>query len=1055
MKVLVPGSGPIIIGQAAEFDYSGTQCCQALREAGHTVVLVNSNPATIMTDPETADAVYIEPLTVESVTAIIDKERPDAIMPGMGGQTGLNLAVGLHKAGIFDKYKVKILGTSLETIEDAEDRDRFREKMKSIGEPIPESGVTTDIETALELGEKLGYPNIIRPAFTLGGTGGGIAYNRKELEIIAGRGIVMSPTNQVLIEESVLGWQEYEFEVIRDCGNDAIIICSMENLDPMGVHTGESIVVAPALTLPEKDYQILRSAALRIVRSLKIVGGCNVQFAFNVETSEYVVIEVNPRVSRSSALASKATGFPIARLATLLALGHRLHELPNRVTGNTSAAFEPSLDYVVIKMPRWPFDKFPLADRSIGTQMKSTGETMAIGRSFEASLLKGWRSLGQGVGYPEKLDINDKELDRLLIEPSDRRLGAIWEAMNRGISEKEISEKSGYHRFFIARIKKLVELSQKLSKKIDNSTLALAKKNGFGDAHIAYLSGKDEDEIRKMRKKIGLIPGYLMVDTCAGEFQASTPYFYSAHDDESDKIKRGKSVLILGSGPIRIGQGIEFDYSTVHGVQAVRNLGLEAVVINNNPETVSTDFDASDRLYFEPLEKEEVLDIIDVEKPYGIILQLGGQTAVNLASDIAKYIKDNKLKTKILGTPVEKMDEAEDRRLCGKIMDEAGVKMPEWKSAISEKEVIDSAEELGYPVLVRPSFVLGGRAMEIIYDKEQLEDYLSREAHATEKKPALIDRFLEGAIELDVDLVSDGKKVIIGAIMEQIEMAGVHSGDSACVIPPQSLSKTQIRNVVDISEKVAKSFGIIGAANIQLAIKGEDIFLIEVNPRASRTMPFVSKTTGVPLARLAVRAMLGEKLPNFKSPLSVKDYSVKIPTFSWLKLPGVDTTLGPEMKSTGESMGTGKTFGEAYKRAMMGGNKPLPKEGTVYITVESKKQKDIVPFAKEIRKLGFNIFATKGTAAVLRRNNVKVKTAWRIYENKKPDILSLLRDRKVDLIINLPSGIIAAEDNAKMRRLAVEMGIPFITTLSGSEAALQALKTKKMSEPMPIKAVKQ
>ncbi len=1052
MKILVPGSGPIIIGQAAEFDYSGTQCCQALREAGHTVVLVNSNPATIMTDPETADTVYIEPMTVDSLATIIEKERPDAIMPGMGGQTGLNLAVGLHKAGVFDKFDVKILGTSLENIEDAEDRDRFREKMRSIGEPIPESGVTTDIEEALDMGEKLGYPNIIRPAFTLGGTGGGIAYNREELEMIVGRGIVLSPTNQVLIEESILGWQEYEFEVVRDIDDNAIIICSMENLDPMGVHTGESIVVAPSLTLPEKDYQVLRSAALRIVRSLKIIGGCNVQFAFNVETSEYAVIEVNPRVSRSSALASKATGFPIARLAALLALGHKLHELPNRVTGNTSAAFEPSLDYVVMKIPRWPFDKFPLADRNIGTQMKSTGETMAIGRSFEASLLKGWRSLGQGAGYPEKLDISSKELDKLLIEPSDRRLGAIWEAIDRGMSEKEINEKSGYHNFFIARMRKLVEISQKLSKRVDNDTLTLAKKNGFGDAHIAYLSGKDEDEIRKMRKKLGLTPGYLMVDTCAGEFQASTPYFYSAHDDEGDEIEKGKSVLILGSGPIRIGQGIEFDYSTVHGVQAVRSMGLEAVVVNNNPETVSTDFDASDRLYFEPLEKEEVLDIIDTEAPYGIILQLGGQTAVNLASDIAEYIKENKLKTKILGTPVQKMDEAEDRRLCGKIMDDAGVKMPEWRSATSEEGVIESAEDLGYPVLVRPSFVLGGRAMEIIYDKEQLKDYLTREAHATEKKPALIDRFLEGATELDVDLVSDGKKVIIGAIMEQIEMAGVHSGDSACVIPPQSLTDKQIESVIEISNKVAKSFKIIGVANIQIAIKGEDTYLIEVNPRASRTMPFVSKTTGIPLARLAVKAMLGEKLPNLESPLPVKDYSVKVPTFSWLKLPGVDTTLGPEMKSTGEAMGKGITFGEAYNRAMIGGNKPLPKKGNVYITSESKRQKDLVPFAKEIEKLGFGIYATRGTASVLRENNIRVKTAWRIYENKKPDILSLLRDRKVDLIINLPSGIMAAEDNAKMRRLAIEMGIPFITTLSGAEASLQALKTEKMSEPMPIKS---
>ncbi len=718
MKILVPGAGPIIIGQAAEFDYSGTQCCSALREAGHKVVLVNSNPATIQTDPDTADIVYIEPLTVESVEKIIEKEKPDAIIPGMGGQTGLNLTVGLDAKGVLKKHGVKILGTSLKSIEMSEDRDLFRKRMVEIGEPVATSGIANTIDDSLRLAKKLKYPVVVRPAFTLGGTGGGIAYTKEELEIIAGRGLALSPVKQLLIEESILGWLEFEFEVLRDEDDNAIIVCSMENLDPMGVHTGESIVVAPALTLPERAYQKLRTSALKVVRSLGIVGGCNVQFAYNSKTQDYILIEVNPRVSRSSALASKATGVPIARIASMLCLGHKLHELSNRVTGNTSAAFEPSIDYIVTKIPRWPFDKFKLADRELGTQMKSTGETMSIGRTFEESLMKAWRSIGQGKGFPEDLKWSEKKLMKNLSTPNDRRLLAIWSYLkNKKATRRSIDKVckiTEFHAFFIERIAKLVRLeieTEICEKKIPDKLLREIKMNGFGDKHISHLTGITQEKIRNQRKKLGITSSFLMVDTCAGEFEAKTPYFYTTYADNKSDFKTGKSVVILGSGPIRIGQGIEFDYSTVHGVQAARNAGYEAVVINNNPETVSTDFDASDRLYFEPLDRESIFEILDLEKPYGIVLQLGGQTAVNLATHIEKYIKKEKLKTKILGTKVSDMNLAEDRGKCGKLMEKAGINMPEWAAAENSEEVIDYAEKIGFPVLVRPSFVLGGRGM--------------------------------------------------------------------------------------------------------------------------------------------------------------------------------------------------------------------------------------------------------------------------------------------------------------------------------------------------------
>ena len=1060
MKILVPGAGPIIIGQGAEFDYSGSQCCSALREAGHTVVLVNSNPATIQTDPETADIVYIEPMTVESLTRIIEKEKPDAIIPGMGGQTGLNLTIDLHKAGVLQKHGMKILGTSLKSIEMAEDRDLFRKKMKEIGEPVAESGIAQTISQSLKLAEKLDYPVVVRPAFTLGGTGGGIAYNESELEIIVGRGLALSPVKQLLIEESILGWLEFEFEVLRDEDDNAIIVCSMENLDPMGVHTGESIVVAPALTLPDSAYQKLRTSALKVVRSLGIVGGCNVQFAYNSRTEDYILIEVNPRVSRSSALASKATGVPIARIASMLSIGHKLHELPNRVTGNTSAAFEPSIDYIVIKIPRWPFDKFKLADRTLGTQMKSTGETMAIGRSFEEALMKGWRSIGQGLGHPERIKWKKEKLEDKLRVPNDQRLAVIWNYLKRGnASPKRIQrtcELTGFHPFFIERIGDLVKIENRLErvkKNIPKNILLKAKHNGFSDSHISDLTGKKEETIRNQRKRMNITSSFLMVDTCAGEFEAKTPYFYSTYSDQKSEYKIGKSIVILGSGPIRIGQGIEFDYSTVHGVQAVRKAGYEAVVVNNNPETVSTDFDASDRLYFEPLDAESVFEILDAEKPYGIILQLGGQTAVNLASEVEAYIKKEKLKTKILGTKVRDMDTAEDRGKCGELMRKAGIKMPEWAIAQSSDEVTTRAEEIGFPVLIRPSFVLGGRGMEIVHNDKQLKKYLRLETHATPEKPVLVDKFLEGAIELDVDLISDGKNIVIGAIMEQIEMAGVHSGDSACVMPPQSISKKLEDEVIRISRKVAKKMKIIGAANLQLAIKDSEVFLLEVNPRASRTLPFVSKSTGYPLARLAVRAMLGQKLDHLPELIEMKGVSVKVPTFSWLKIIGLDTVLGPEMKSTGEAMGHGPTFGTAYLKAMKGGNKTIPTTGTVFLSVSNKLKLEFGDVAQELIDLGFNLIATKGTAAHLRRRGIDSKVIWRISDRKQPDILSVMRNKRVDLIINLPTGRRAATDGAQMRRLAVELGIPFITTLTGVKAAINSLKEGEAEHLEPLKKI--
>ena len=896
MKILVPGAGPIIIGQAAEFDYSGSQCCSALREAGHKVVLVNSNPATIQTDPDTADIVYIEPLTVESVGKIIEKEKPDAIIPGMGGQTGLNLTVGLEEKGILKKHGVKILGTSLKSIEMAEDRDLFRKRMVEIGEPVAKSGIAKTIEDSLKLAKKLNYPVVVRPAFTLGGTGGGIAYDQEELEIISGRGLALSPAKQLLIEESILGWLEFEFEVLRDKDNNAIIVCSMENLDPMGVHTGESIVVAPSLTLPERAYQKLRTSALKVVKSLGIVGGCNVQFAYNSKTQDYILIEVNPRVSRSSALASKATGVPIARIASMLCLGHKLHELSNRVTGNTSAAFEPSIDYVVTKIPRWPFDKFKLADRELGTQMKSTGETMSIGRTFEESLMKAWRSIGQGEGYPEEPNWSERKLKKNLSTPNDRRLLAIWTyLLKEGATQKSIDKVckiTEFHAFFIERIASLVRLQIKVkecTKTVPDNLIIELKRNGFGDKHISHLTGISQDKIRKQRKGLGITSSFLMVDTCAGEFEAKTPYYYSTFENEIEVngerftenevvVSDRKKVLVLGSGPNRIGQGIEFDYCCVHGVLAAKEMGYETIMINCNPETVSTDFDTADKLFFEPVFWEHIFDIIKKEKPQGVIVQLGGQTALKLAEKLHKY------GVKILGTSFQALDLAEDRGRFSELLADNDIPYPEFGVVESAEEALVLAKDLCFPILVRPSYVLGGQGMKIVINEEDLQHHVVELLKGLPGNRILLDHYLDQAIEAEVDAISDGEDVYIIGMMEHIEPCGIHSGDSNSVLPPFDLSDDLKHQMAEITKKIALATKTVGLINIQFALKNEVAYVIEANPRASRTVPFIAKAYNEPYVKYATQVMLGKKkVSDFKFNPTKGGYAIKVPVFSFDK----------------------------------------------------------------------------------------------------------------------------------------------------------------------------
>jgi len=1045
-KLLVIGSGPIVIGQAAEFDFSGSQACRSLREEGYKTVLVNSNPATIQTDIETADVVYVEPLNVETVTKIIEKERIQGILSGMGGQTALNICSELAEDGTLDRLKVELLGSQPRAIALSEDRELFRKKMLELNEPIPKSKTVNSIEAAKKAVEEIGnYPVLIRPGFTLGGTGGGIAYNEQDLVDIVGRGLIYSRIHQVLVEESVIGWKEFEYEVMRDAKDNCIIVCNMENLDPMGIHTGESIVVAPAQTLSDSDHQMLRNASIKIIRALGIEGGCNIQFAVHPETGEYRVIEVNPRVSRSSALASKATGYPIARVAAKIAIGRTLDEIPNAITGKTCAAFEPSIDYVIIKIPRWPFDKFRTVDRKLGTQMKSTGEVMAIGRNIQEALLKAVRSLEIDRVGLEADRWSDDDIEKELAAATDLRLFMIAEAIRRKMPLDKICSLTNWDKFFLVKINDIIEMEDKLIRKLDSDTVKQAKKLGFSDEYIALLTNKEEKTIRNMRANAGVKATYKMVDTCAAEFEAETPYFYSTYESECEaRPSANMKVIVVGSGPIRIGQGIEFDYCCVHGVLALKEEGIDAIVINNNPETVSTDFDISSRLYFEPITTEDVLNVIEKEDADGIVLQFGGQTAINLALPLQKELKGKK--TKILGTSPDAIDLAEDRKKFAKLMDDLGIKQPRSGTGFSFEEVKTLAQEIGYPVLIRPSYVLGGRAMEIVYNEAELETYMRSAVKVSKKRPILVDKYLTHAIEIDVDAVSDGSDVYIGGILEHIEEAGVHSGDATMVLPPQTLEPDTMDEIRSITRKVALALNTIGLMNLQLAYKEGVVYMLEANPRASRTVPIISKATGVPLAKVATKVMLGKSLKELglHGEAKIKHVAVKASVFPFLKLPGVDSILGPEMKSTGEVMGIDATYPAAVWKALVASGQKLPKEGSVYISVADQDKTHVPDLARRLAKIGFNVFATKGTAEILRSKGVESTVVYRISEHGSPDALSLMRQGKVQLVINTPTEASGARrDGYMMRRLAVELEIPFFTTIQGARAAVMAMEQEK------------
>ena len=1036
-----------MIGQAAEFDYSGSQACRSLRAEGLRVVLVNSNPATIQTDPEMADAVYVEPLTASYLEKIIAKERPQGILSGMGGQTGLNLSSELAERGILRKYGVELLGTRLEAIQAAENREKFADLMRSIGEPVPRSRAVSDLGAATSFVEEVGFPVIVRAAYTLGGSGSGVARTAADLEQFVGLGIAYSRIHQVLVEESVLGWKEFEYEVMRDGADNCITICSMENLDPMGIHTGESIVVAPAQTLSDVDHQTLRSAALRIIRALGIEGGCNIQFAVHPRTGEYRVIEVNPRVSRSSALASKATGYPIARIAAKIAVGMTLDEIPNPVTGKTLASFEPTLDYVVMKIPRWPFDKFRTVDRRLGTSMKSTGEVMAIGRTLEESLLKAVRSLEIGRVGLESDACTDEELREALEHPTDGRLFAIAEALRRGWGVEKTADLTAWDPFFLRKIANLVEMEDRLRARRPSKTLlAEAKRLGFSDAHIASLSARSETSVRRSRPS----PAYKMVDTCGGEFEAETPYFYSTYEPATEtRSAKGRKVLIVGAGPIRIGQGVEFDYCCVQGIFALREEGVTAIIANNNPETVSTDFDISDRLYFEPLLLEDVLNLIEVEKPDGVIVQFGGQTSVNLAVPLQRELARRRSKTRILGTPADSIDLAEDRRRFAALMSRMGIPQPPGASGFSFGEVREAAARIGYPVLVRPSYVLGGRGMEIVHSEDELREFMEAATRVSKDHPVLVDKYLAHATEIDVDVVADGRDVFIGGIQEHIEEAGIHSGDAACVLPSQTLDNRVLGQIRRVTRRICKALRVVGLMNLQLAAKDGRVYVLEANPRASRTVPYVSKAIGVSMAKVATKVMLGASLRGLgllQEP-HLDHVAVKAPVFPFQRLTGVDAILGPEMKSTGEVMGIDRTLGRAYAKAMAASGNTLPTSGGVYLTLRDEDKPSILPVAAHLARLGLRIYATRGTAQFLREHGVEVTTAYRISENQSPDALGLMRRGEIQLVINTPTNSSGARrDGYMMRRLAVDLNIPFIPTIQAAVAAAQAIEEMRAGD---------
>ncbi|MDQ0337578.1 carbamoyl-phosphate synthase large subunit [Caldalkalibacillus uzonensis] len=1051
-KIMVIGSGPIVIGQAAEFDYAGTQACQALKEEGYEVVLVNSNPATIMTDTNMVDKVYIEPLTLEFVSRIIRQEKPDGLLPTLGGQTGLNLAVELAQSGVLEEADVKLLGTNLAAIQQAEDREQFRALMQKIGEPIPESAIIHSLEEAEAFVQEIGYPVIIRPAYTLGGTGGGIAQDDASLMEIVSSGLKYSPVGQCLIEKSIAGYKEIEYEVMRDASGTCVTVCNMENIDPVGIHTGDSIVVAPSQTLSDRDYQMLRSSALNIISALKIEGGCNVQFALDPHSDQYYVIEVNPRVSRSSALASKATGYPIAKLAAKIAVGYRLHELKNPVTGQTFASFEPALDYVVTKIPRWPFDKFASANRKLGTQMKATGEVMAIGRTLEESLLKAVRSLEIGAYHLELDTLKTASVDELeekCRRADDERIFAVAEAFRRQIELETVGEWTQIDPFFLSKIKQLVELEHRLQyQPFDLPLLQEAKQKGVTDRKIAELWGSTEQEVRLFRQQAGLKPVYKMVDTCAAEFESATPYYYSTYEQENEVPKTtGKKIVVLGSGPICIGQGIEFDYSSVHAVWAIKEAGYEAVIINNNPETVSTDFNTSDKLYFEPLYAEDVLHVIEQEQPEGVIVQFGGQTAINLAEALVEA------GVRILGTEMEQIDTAEDREKFEQLLERLNIPQPPGKTVTSVEAAVSAAEELGYPVLVRPSYVLGGRAMEIVYNQEELLTYMEEAVKVTRDHPVLIDRYLLGK-EVEVDAVSDGQHVLIPGIMEHIERAGVHSGDSIAVYPPQSLSEETKQTIVEMTTQLARGLKIKGMLNIQFVLHEGQVYVLEVNPRASRTVPFLSKITGVPMANLATKVILGATLPElgYEGGYWPEDQlvSVKVPVFSFAKLRQVDIHLGPEMKSTGEVMGRDVNLEKALYKGLLAAGMAIPSQGSVLFTVADKDKDEAVTLARRFSRLGFDLLATEGTARRLLQDGLPVTMVNKVNE-EGPTLLDRIRKGEASFIINtLTKGKQPARDGFRIRREAVENGVVVFTSLDTATAMLQVLESITFSTlPMP------
>ena len=1065
-KILIIGSGPIVIGQACEFDYSGSQACKALKEEGYYVILVNSNPATIMTDPGMADRTYIEPITPAMVEKIIERERPDAILPTLGGQTALNTAVFLARAGVFEKYHVEVLGAGAEAIARAEDRDLFKKAMQEIGISLPESGIATTLEEGMEIGLRIGFPLILRPAFTLGGTGGSIAYNKEELEAFIAKGIEYSPVGQLLVEQSVLGWKEIEFEVMRDCADNVIIITSMENIDPMGVHTGDSAVVAPAQTLTAKEYRQFTDFCRKIIRKIDITGGgVNIQFGQNPENGKIVIIEVNPRLSRSSALASKATGFPIARVATKLAVGYTLDEVRNDITGRTTCLYEPTVDYCVFKISRFTFEKFPLADPTLNTSMKAVGEAMSIGRTFKEAFQKGLRSLetsrfGFGADGKDTLIQREDGLERIrekLRVPNAERFFYIRYAFQAGMSLDEIYDLSRIDRWFLFNMKEIFDLEVELrgfrfqgtkrdlnawKKDFPADLLRKAKEFGFSDVQLAHILGTVETVVEDMRKKKGIHPVYKLVDTCAGEFRAEKPYYCSSYESVEESVRSEKpKVLILGGGPNRIGQGIEFDYCCVHASLALRELGYESIMINSNPETVSTDYDTSDKLYFEPLTREDVLNVIKLEKPAGVVVQFGGQTPLNLAVPLEKA------GVPIWGTTPDSIDRAEDRKRFQVLLKKLNLIQPENGTARSFAEAEKVANKIGYPVIVRPSYVLGGRAMEIVYDDEGLEEFMKKAIRVSPEHPILIDKFLEDAIEIDVDAISDGETTVIGGLMEHIEEAGIHSGDSASVMPPYTLDAKLVSVIKENTYALARELQVKGLMNIQYAIRNDIIYVLEVNPRASRTIPFVSKVTGVPLANLATKVMAGKTLKElgFTREVEVPHVAVKESVFPFSRFPGVDAILGPEMKSTGEVMGIDSTFGMAFAKSQIAAGTILPASGKIFLSVNNKDKRQIVFLAKELEHLGFTIVATGGTAAVLKNNDITVTVLPKIYEGR-PNVIDLMKNREIAMIINTSSGKKTREDTAVIRSTAVFHSVPLVTTLSGAQAAVNAIKAVKTGD---------